>query len=176
MPDGREHRPPPDVVGHELAQWLVEEVAQIGEDVATEHKHGLEMRRAVIQFGRSYRIVVWSLVVAGIAAVLFGAYFISRNREAIRVSCTLLGNAVIQSGAGGQANQPQTPVAKAVAERQRILIVAIQDKLLTSAQMKRLRELDQIIAKAGGVVAVPQCDEIVADPGSVRSLLKPVEK
>ncbi len=158
-----------------LAHYLLEQVAEIADQVAEIARNNGRMNRAVIQFGGRTRVVIWAIVVLGAAMAVMGGMFISRNQQAIRVSCTLLGNAVIQSGAGGQSNQPPTPVARAVAERQAILISAIQRKLLTSRQMARLKELDRIITRAGGVVAIPRCDEIVADPGSVRSLLRPVK-
>ncbi len=129
------------------------------------------MRFAVIDFGRRMRIVVWSLIAGGAAIVAVGAYLINRNREAIRVSCTLLTNAIIESGGGGSGQHPSSPAAKAQRESTGILIAAIARGLLTGTERAELARLQGIVDRAGGVVSIPDCEDIASDPGRVRELL-----
>lgn len=177
QPPGGEPRRPMTETGNGAIHYLLEEVAQLADDYAKERhqnardrKANRELREAVIRFGRRNRIVVWGLVALGVTTIALGAVFISRNRQAIRVSCTLLSNAIIQAGAGPMP-RPDSAVARASAERQRILIGAVVRRVLTRREARRLVELDRIITRGGGVIAVPQCEEIVRDPGRVKSLV-----
>lgn len=138
---------------------------------AKERHANRAMREAVITFGGRMRIVVWMILalVGSMAALAY--YFIDRNRDAIRVSCTLLGNAVIESGGGGTEQIPTSPAAKAQRENTTILVAAIDRELLTSEERATLARNARIVAKAGGVISIPDCNEIARHPDRVLELL-----
>lgn len=93
-----------------------------------------------------------------------------RNTLAIRVSCTLLTNAILESGAGGSGQPARTPAAKAQRANTELYIGAIVRRLLTPAERGTLRENARIVAKAGGVISTPDCDEVAKHPERVREL------
>lgn len=88
-----------------------------------------------------------------------------RNTKAIRVSCTLLSNAIIQSGAATPGNRPT-----AQSRLTGIYIGAITREL-TPAERAEVHRLQLIVASSGGGrVALPDCDDVARHPDDVRAL------
>lgn len=93
-----------------------------------------------------------------------------KNTEAIRVGCILLTNAILESGAGGDGQAPTSPAAKAQRQITAIYVQVI-GRSMTSAEVAEVKRLSKIVAKAGGVVSTPDCNEIAAHPDGVKELL-----
>ncbi len=137
-----------------------------------------DLRLAVIDHGRKTSLIFRAVVVLAVVSLAVGGVVVShtrelaeRNREAIRVSCTLLTNAIIESGGGGRDQAPASDAARAQRRITAILIGAITRGLLTDAERAEVARLGAIVAKAGGVVAIPDCNEIALHPKRVRELL-----
>ncbi len=154
-------------IEHDQAKHL----KRIEKALAAERKVNQAMRAAVIAAGDKIAIVVRSLIALVLVGGAIAYYLIQRNTQAIRTSCTLLTNAVLQSGGGGTGQAPTSPAAAAQRDNTAILVAAIARKLLTREERARMRTNAAVIADAGGVVAIPDCDEIARHPDRVRELL-----
>lgn len=187
----------PDVgVAHDALQSL----SRLQEGYEKERRANRQMRLAVLDFGRKTSWILWSVVALSILCVAFGAFMLNRqsdlnrrtaavalqnhdliveskrlgvkNTEAIRVGCTVTKNAILQSGASSGTRRASTPAARAQGERTAILVEAIARDLLTPAQRARVAELQRIISRAGGVLSIPDCDQIALHPERVKELLE----
>ena len=143
-----------------------------------EAKETAKLRGAVLHWsGRTAWIVRLFIVLVIVLAAAGGlAYdriskYAKQNREGIRVGCILLTNAILETGAGGNDQPARTPAAKAQRENTQIYVGAIVRRLLTSEEREKLAENAAIIAKSGGVVSTPDCDEIAAHPERVKRLV-----
>jgi hypothetical protein len=125
------------------------------------------LTQAVRSTGRKLRRIIWGLIVMVLVGLAFGYYFVTRNTEAIRVSCIIITNAVIESGAGGSQAQSTSEAGRLALERTAILISGIK---LSPAKMARVNYLSHRIEELGGVVSVPDCDEIAKNPDRVEAL------
>lgn len=83
---------------------------------------------------------------------------IERNQQAIRVGCTLLANAIIESGAGGGSNENATAM----------FVSAIQ-RVMTPEERERFRKL---VGKPV-TLKVPPCREIALHPERVKLVPTP---
>ncbi len=160
-------------VEHDAAKHI----ARIEDALAKERQASRAMREAIITYGNKVTWLMRTGIAFGIVAVIVGAVvlnglsqFAHRNREAIRVSCTLLTNAILESGAGGADQPARSPAAKAQRESTALYIGAIVRRLLTPAERKKLRENARIVSKAGGVTSIPNCDQVAARPERVKEL------
>ena len=136
---------------------------------------------AVGVYGRRMTILFRLVIALGIiAAVVAGVQFnrlanlAKSNREGIRVSCVVISNAIIQSGASGASTN--TPASRATREIQEIYVRAIQRQLLTTEDLARVKYLSRIVVRSGGLVAVPDCDEIAQHPERVKRLVLEAKK
>lgn len=152
-------------------------IARIEAALNKERVANRELREAVITYGRRMTILMRVGIVFGLAATTLGAVlllqqraFAERNREAVRVSCTLLTNAILESGGGGTGQPARTPAARAQRENTAILIAAINRELLTARERRTLVRNASIVAKAGGVLSTPDCDEVAKHPERVREI------
>ncbi len=143
-----------------------------------ERRANRDLRLAVIDHGRKVSLIFRAVILLALVSLTVGGVVVShtrelaeQNREAIRVSCTLLTNAIIESGGGGLDQAPASDAARAQRRITAILIGAINRGLLTDAERAEVARLGAIVAKAGGVVAIPDCNEIALHPGRVRELL-----
>lgn len=160
----------------EAADALVEHDATLHlERIA---KANRDLRLAVIDHGRKTSMVFRAVVVLALVSLALGGFVVShtralaeRNREAVRVSCTLLTNAIIESGGGGRDQVPASEAAEAQRKITAILVGAINRGLLTDAERAEVKRLGVIVAQAGGVIAIPDCDAIARHPERVRGLL-----
>lgn len=187
----------PDVgVAHDALRSL----ARLQEGYEKERRANREMRLAVLDFGRKTSVILWSGVALSIMCVAFGAFMYARqadlnkktaaiaeqnhqlilqskrlgvkNTEAIRVGCTVTKNAILQSGASSASRRPSTPAARAQGEINAILVGAIVRSLLSRGQQARLGELQRVVTRAGGLVSIPDCDQIARHPERVGELLE----
>lgn len=143
----------------------------LGEQVEKGEKANREMREAVIRHAGRLTIVVRGGIVLALLTIALGYVFINRNREAIRVSCTLLGNAIIESGAARGPEPTNDPRVAARQELNTVLIGAIAARVLDAKEQRRVAELQAIIGK-GGSLTLPRCEDVVRHPGDVKSLLR----
>lgn len=106
-----------------------------------------------------------TIVTAGIATTLLIGGIqnrdeaTDRNVDAIRVTCTLISNALIQSGAAG--GNSQTAAAALTVLRLKAL-----RREMTSAERVRADRL-QAQLRRKPPVDLPDCDRVASDPGSV---------
>jgi hypothetical protein len=152
---------------------------------ARERQANRELRVAVIDYGRKTGWVLRAVTVLALLAIAGGAVGYSQLREiaarnaatakrateAVRVSCTLLTNAIIESGGGGRDQAPASEAARAQRQITAILVGAINRGLLTDAERAEVKRLGEIVARAGGVISIPDCNEIARHPERVRELL-----
>jgi hypothetical protein len=116
---------------------------------------------------RQYRrraIAGFVILMLGTAAALAGIVDGQRrNRTAIRVSCTLLANAIIESG-GAQTNGPQAQLTA--------LYVSVIRRAMTPAETRQAANLaKQIPARTG--LTIPDCERIAEHPLTVRAVPLP---
>lgn len=149
-------------------------VDKLREDYRLEREANLAMREAVVAYGRRIRLnirITFGLGILTLGVVLFVYSISQQNKEAIRVSCTVIKNAILESGGGGEGQQPTSAASKAQRENTSILLGAINRRLLTADEQRTVAANVKIIAKSGGVVSIPNCDKIAKDPQEVRELL-----
>lgn len=111
-----------------------------------------------------------ALVVLAVAGLVIGlrlmntAAQVRSNGQAIRTSCTLLANAILQSGAGGPGLQP-SPQAQLTE-----LYVSVVREHMTHTQKREERRLLQSIAVAGAAIPLPDCVRVAKHPDSVSTV------
>ncbi len=88
---------------------------------------------------------------------------VKRNGIAIRVGCTLLSNAIIQSGA---ARNGKPPKITAQTRLTALLVKSIVSQM-PAVDQRRVRRLQAQVARDGGPVKLPSCDKVARDPESV---------
>lgn len=124
------------------------------------------------------RHILWAIfLVIALGGLLFTFWlwanrsYAEKNRESIRVSCVLLGNAIVESGAAameGDDEKPPTP-------QQRLTALAF-DELISRSRGKRHEEMLKLIkqtrAGQGGSLTLPNCKEIVLHPERVEAKFK----
>lgn len=98
---------------------------------------------------------------------------VDSNRQAIRVSCTLLANAIIQSGSGnGRASNAQpSPQQQLTA----LYISVIVRQMDGSERKEYHRLLDDATASGGNRVDVPDCERIARHPEAV-TIVRPLRR
>ncbi len=165
-----------DPFGRRVDTTARDRIGAIADFVEAEAADNRRMRAAVIRFGDRTSKLAWASVALVIVIVVVAATgydrlnaLAHRNTDAIRVGCTLLANAVIQSGSGGQRND--TAAGKAQAELTRLAYIGIS-RSWTPAERARAIRLQAIIQKAGGVVATPDCDAVAEHPERVKALFE----
>lgn len=85
------------------------------------------------------------------------------NQEAVRVSCTLLANAISQSGTA--TNSPAaTPSPQ---EQLTALYIGIIVRSMTADDLRKFRALSNEVAKQGNGVDFPDCRKVSMHPNSV---------
>lgn len=120
-------------------------------------------------------LLVISSAVAGacLFVVVSILQFQAANREAIRVSCQLLANAITQSGAGSSQGPARRDYRPPPQMQLTLLYRAHLESTMSPqkrAVVKRLkREVAQGGGGSGGGVSVPDCARIVRDPASVKA-------
>lgn len=87
------------------------------------------------------------------------------NREAIRVNCVLLSNAIVQSGAGGVSRDPEHPAAKLNA-----LYIRVIERHMTGHERERALGLMADAMKRGALITIPDCERVVRDPSAVQAI------
>lgn len=133
-----------------------------------------EMERGYAQFrARALRIARWMRwiaagnVVIGVVVAALGTYgYISlrdlgqRNREGIHVSCVLLGNAIIQSGASAATggDSPRVKLSE--------LYTRIIARAMTAPEIAEARRLAARIKP----ITLPSCDDVALHPERVKAL------
>lgn len=152
-------------------------IDRIAKALERERTANRELREAVVTYGRRMTWLMRTVIALGLMSALVGGWFTAqqmelaeRNREAIRVACTLLTNAILESGAGGLDQPARSPAARAQRENTAILVQAITRNLLTASERKQMAENARVIAKAGGVISTPDCDAVARHPERVREL------
>lgn len=135
-----------------------------------------EGRREIFRFNDRVRVILRWLVAIVLALALVATVsfwrqadlnaqtkaLAERNRTAIRVGCTLLSNAIIQSGAAGDMQSPQG--------RLTAHYIHVIRRVETPAERRTERRLLKLAAKAGPVIRPPDCERIALHPESVRAL------
>lgn len=125
----------------------------------------------------------WPLVVLGLAMILLSITSLrlasavsvnsersQANRDAIRVSCTLLANVIVQSGGGSAA--PDSPAARPTAQqRLNALYVSVLTGHMTPGQRRRARDLQTAIGSSGSDgISVPDCQRVADRPDTVTAI------
>lgn len=123
----------------------------------------------------------WPFVVLAVALVMLAISLLQiasavldttkrshHNQDAIRVSCTLLSNAIVQSGAGATRN---SSASRPPQQRLTELYISAIVRRMTLGERRQVKRLTAEVARTGGGrVDVPDCAAIVRDPGNVRDL------
>lgn len=121
----------------------------------------------------------WPFVVLAVALVMLALSLLqiasavtantkrsAANRDAIRVSCTLLANAIEQSGAGSTRN---SSASRPPVQRLNQLYVSVVVRSMTDDERRQLKRLTTEIARTGGGrVDVPDCAAVVRNPNTVQ--------
>lgn len=89
------------------------------------------------------------------------------NQESVRVSCTLLTNAILESGAG--ASPRDSPAARPTPQ-QRLTAIYIQviSRNMTADERREARRIAG--EQTDGAVTVPDCDKIAERPQTVTAI------
>lgn len=110
-------------------------------------------------------LVVLAIAALGITLrVLQNTEQVRSNRQALRTSCTLLANAILQSGPGGPGRAP-TPQQRL----NELYIGVIRDRM-NAEQKRRERGLLTALVRSGTVVPLPDCEKVATHPGSVTTV------
>lgn len=115
------------------------------------------MRRVLVPV-----LVSCAMGALGVFVVAQVLNLLGEGRQALRVSCIVLANAIIESGASGQMD-PTTPQAKLQG-----LYVQALVRHMTPGERLQANELQAQVVAGGGAVKVPPCEQIARDPDSVR--------
>lgn len=112
-----------------------------------------------------------AMLVLMVAGLLLSAYFYDQNRQrikanttAIEVSCTLLVDVATQSGVTGPG---QASDAAKVQDKITALAFDVIIRGMTMAERERFAKLIREREKAGAFVALPRCEQVAREPGSV---------
>lgn len=117
--------------------------------------------------------MLWGGVTVICLLTAFGAYVIDRNRQAIRVSCLLLSEKLIESGGSRPPKgYKPTPAAMAQAEITARLLLRIDQRVLTPGDRAYIAERQAIIDGVGGPLVPPDCDDVARHPGKIEDQLK----
>lgn len=88
------------------------------------------------------------------------------NRDAVRVSCQLLANAIVQSGGGGGGPNGHKPPQQEL----NLLYVSVIERAMTPADRRDERRLRGLAAASGTPpLSVPDCERIALHPESVQA-------
>ncbi len=132
--------------------------------------------REVLRYARRMQMLMWlQLVVLVASAVVFSwSWFrtndlAERNQQAIEVGCTLLRNAIIQSGAADDPAAGMSDQQKLTA----IYITHIEGDLDRATRVEADRLKAKVVANGG--VTIPDCRRIAQHPESVADVAKAAE-
>jgi hypothetical protein len=112
----------------------------------------------------------WPLLVVGAAIVALGisgltlSHYAQSNRQAIRVSCQLLANAIVQSGGAASGPNGHRPPQQQLSA----LYISVLRRAMTPADRHRQRQLLRLIAAGDAQLSVPDCARIALHPESVQ--------
>lgn len=90
-----------------------------------------------------------------------------RNSNAIRVGCTLLSNAIIQSGSATAAGEQPRPSTQ---QKLNSLLIGSIVRGLPAADRERAQRLLRQLRREGGPLTLPSCDDVAAHPERVKAL------
>lgn len=119
---------------------------------------------------RSALLVMLACLLATASSVFVVYNLLSRteqNRDAVRVSCQLLANTIVQSGgaSGTGPNGRQPPQQELT-----ILRISVLDRAMTPSERRRAQRLRSLIASSGAPqLTIPDCAKIALHPESVRA-------
>lgn len=118
------------------------------------------LNRAVVIFATT---VVVALILS-IGSTVMMVKFAKTNRTANLVNCRLLTNAIIESGASGTVGdtRPQQQLNQ--------LYVTVINRLMTPTEKRLQTMLLTSIGKAGALVTIPDCDDVVKHPEKVKDI------
>lgn len=126
-----------------------------------------QFRRRALRIANWMRRILIGNVIIGLAVAGLGTYgYVSlrdlahRNRQGIHVSCVLLSNAIIQSGA---SNPPSSAQARLSAIYVRAIV-----RGLTPAEAVEARSLAKLAQRPA--IQLPSCDDVALHPENVRAL------
>lgn len=118
---------------------------------------------------RSGLLIALACLLASASSIFIVYNLLSRteqNRDAIRVSCQLLANAIVQSGGGGAGPNGHRPPQQELT----ILRISVLDRGMTPSERRRARHLQSLIASSGAPqLTIPDCAKIALHPESVRA-------
>lgn len=116
---------------------------------------------------RSGLLVTLACLLATASSVFVVYSLLSRtdeNRTAVRVSCQLLVNAIVQSGGASSGPNGRRPPQQALTA----LRIAVLDRAMTAAERRQSRQLQKEIAQSGApTLTIPDCATIARHPESV---------
>ncbi len=92
------------------------------------------------------------------------------NRLGLRVSCTLLAQTIADATADGHG-KPRTRALRLSRERNAIF-VRIVSRGATRAERERIATLTRQIARAGGAIPTPPCDDVAEHPERYREVVR----
>lgn len=119
---------------------------------------------------RSGLLIALACLLASASSIFIVYNLLSRteqNRDAIRVSCQLLANAIVQSGgASGAGPNGHRPPQQELT----ILRISVLDRAMTPSERRRAQRLRSLIASSGSPqLTIPDCAKIALHPESVRA-------
>lgn len=138
-------------------------------DRLTEHERAAlhKMLRLWPWFVRIFAVLalVFAIVVASVLSSQRG--YAQDNRRAVRVSCLLLSDQVLQSGASTLPRGYKLSDAALASRRRSERFIRILVRSATPADLQYIARQTQIIEEAGGVLTPPDCDRAANDAEAV---------
>lgn len=118
---------------------------------------------------RSGLLVALACLLATASSIFVVYSLLSRteqNRDAVRVSCQLLANAIVQSGGAGSGPNGRRPPQQQLT----ILRIAVLDRGMTPDERRQAQRLRSLIASSGAPqLTIPDCARIALHPESVHA-------
>lgn len=119
------------------------------------------LNRGVVIFATTV-VVALILSIAGSVAMI---RFAKTNRTSNLVNCRLLTNAIIESGANGNVGGDTRPQ-----EQLNQLYITVINRLMTPSEKRLQTTLLIDIGKAGALITVPNCEDVVKHPEKVKDI------
>jgi hypothetical protein len=107
-------------------------------------------------------VLAFAILALSVGALTL-SHYAHANREAIRVSCQLLANAIAQSGVAASGPDGHRPPQQQLTA----LYISVVHRAMTPADRRQERRLLGRVAAIGTPLSIPNCGQIARHPESV---------